>query len=155
MKWIAAASIVIAMAAGVFAFQRHQVAETAAAQAASLKAEAEKAQADLKAARAERDALRKEAAELKLAADELRAAAEVAGKFLEAERAVSARLREDLAMTSARLAAAGSRQQPRPPEAFPPGVLPPGLAPFQRPPPMAVRAAPGGPAAVGAAAPAR
>lgn len=153
MKWIAAASIVIAIAAGVFAFLRDQAAATAAAQVASLKAEAQKAQADLNAAQTERDALRKEAAELNLATQQLRAAAEVAGQFLAAERAVSARLREDLAMASARLAAAGTRQQ-RPSDALPPGVLPPGLVPFQRPPPVAVRAAPGGAAAVGAPAPA-
>jgi hypothetical protein len=154
MKWIAAASIFIAMAAGVFAFLRDQAADAAVAQVASLKAETQKALADTKAAQAERDALRKETADLKLAAEELRSAVEVAGRFLESEKAVSARLREDLAMTTARLAAAGTRQQ-RPSDALPPGVFPPGLMPIQRPQPIAVRAAPGGPTAVGAAAPAR
>jgi len=154
MKWIAAASIVIAIAAGVFAFLRDQAADAAAARVGSLEAEAQKAQADLNAARTERDALSKERAQLTLEAQQLRAAAEVAGRFLEAEKAVSARLREDLAMASARLAAAATRQ-PRASDALPPGVLPPGLVPFQRPPPVAVRAAPGGPTAVGAGAPAR
>ena len=150
MKWIAAASLVIAVAAGAVAFARHQAASTAAAEVASLKAEAQKAQADLKVARAERDALRKEAAELELQARQLRSAADVAGRFLEAEKAVSARLREDLAMASARLAAAGSRQT-RPSDA-----LAPRLVPLQRSAPFTVRVAPGGsPAAVGAAAPAR
>src|SRR6185369_15534892 len=98
MKWIAAASIVIAIAAGVFAFLRNQAADEAAAQVAALKADVQKAQADLSAARAERDSTKKEMAELKVETQQLRAAADVAGKFLEAERAISARLREDLAM---------------------------------------------------------
>jgi len=153
MKWIAAASIVIAIAASVLAFLRNQAAAAAAAQVASLKVEVQKAQADLNAAQTERDALRKEAAELNLSMQQLRAAAEAAGQFLAAERAISARLREDLAMASARLAAAGTQQQ-RASDALPPGVLPPGLMPFQRPPPVAVRAAPGGPSAVGAPTPA-
>ena len=46
---------------------------------------------------AERDALRKENAEVKSREQELRSAAEVAQRFLEAEKAISARLREDLA----------------------------------------------------------
>ena len=156
MKWNAAASIAIALAGGVFAFLRDQAANAAEAQVAALKAETQKAQADLKAAQVERDALRKEAAELSASAQELRAAAEVSGRFLDAERAMNARLREDLAMASARLAAAANRQI-RPPNALPPGMVLPGLAPIQRPPPVAVRAAPGGTAAsaASAAAPAR
>ena len=154
MKWIAAASVVVAIAAGAFGFVRDKAADAAAAQVASLKAEAQKAQAALKAAQAESDTLRKETAELKLEAQQLRSAADAAVQFLAAEKAVSARLREDLAMASARLAAVGTRQQ-RPSDALPPGVLPPGLAPIQRPAPVAVRAVPGRPAAVGAAAPAR
>ncbi|MFM9971029.1 MAG: hypothetical protein ACKVQK_21760 [Burkholderiales bacterium] len=153
MKWIAAASIVIAIAAGVFAYTRDQAANAATAQIAALKEEAQKAQAASKAAQAERDALRKETDELKRAAEEARSAAEVATKFFEAEKGVSAKLREDLAMTTARLAAAvAAARQPRGAERFPPGVIPPGLAPIQ-PPPFVVRAAPGN-APVSAAAPA-
>ena len=152
MKWIATASIVVAIAAGAFGFMRDKAADAAAAQVASLKAEAQKTQADLKAAQAERDALRKETAELKLEAQQLRSAADAAVQFLAAEKAVSARLREDLAMASARLAAA-SRQQ-RPSDAIPPSVLR-GMVPFERPPPPAVRAAPGGATSYGAPAPAR
>lgn len=150
MKWIAAASLLIAIAAGVLAFQRDRAANAAAEQVASLKAQTQKAQADLNASVAERDALRKETAELKTREQELRSAAELAGRFLEAEKAVSARLREDLVMVSARLAAAGSRQQQRGAD-----VLQPGLPSIARPPPFVVRAAPGGPTAAGAGAPAR
>lgn len=149
MKWISALSIAIAIAAGVFAFQRNQAADAAQAKVASLQAEAQKAQAEMKAAQSERDALRKEAADLKLEAQELRSAAEVAGKFLESEKAVSTRLREDLAMVNARLAAAGTRQQPqRAIDMLPPELLRPAITPR----PMVIRAAPGSPTAVGNAA---
>ena len=154
MKWIAIASIALAIAAGGYAFWRDQA---ATARIAQVEAEMQKAQAEVGALRAERDALRKSMADLTLEAQQLRSDAEVAGRFLEAEKAMNARLREDLAMTTARLAAAGSRQA-RKPDALPPGVLPPGLMLLQRPPPIAVRAAPGGSAAAVAApapAPAR
>jgi hypothetical protein len=154
MKWIAAASVVIAIAAGVFGFLRDREANASAAEVTSLKAEVQKARADLNAAQVERDSLRKETTELKLEARQLRAAADVAEQFLAAEKAVSARLREDLAMTAARLAAAGTRQ-PRASDTIPPGVLPPGIVRFERPPPAVIRAAPGGQTSFGAAAPAR
>jgi hypothetical protein len=157
MKWFAAAAVVVAIGAGVFAWQRHEAAEAAAAQVAGLKAEAQKADADMKAARAERDALRKEMAELKLAADQMRAEIDTAKQFIEAERAVSARLREDLAMAAARLAMMASRPQQRSADAIPPGVLPPGMMLMPRDkPPVAVRLAPNaGPTAVGVARPAQ
>ncbi len=152
MKWIAAASIVIAVTAGVVAFLRDQAAGAATARVAQLEADAQKAQADLKAAHAERDALRKESDGLKLEAQQLRSAADSAVQFLEMEKSINARLREDLAMASARLAAAGTRPT-RQPDTLPPGMVAP--ANVFRPPPVVVRAAPGGPTSIGAAAPAR
>jgi len=153
MKWIAAASIVIAVAAGVVAFLRDQAAGAATARVAQLEADVKKAQADLKAAHAERDALRKESDGLKLEAQQLRSAADGAVQFLEMEKSINARLREDLAMASARLAAAGTRPA-RQPDTLPPGTVAP--ATVLRPPPVAVRLAPGGGAtSIGAAAPAR
>jgi hypothetical protein len=154
MKWIVGASIAVAVAAVVVAVLRNQAADTATARVTQLEAESQKAQADVKAARAERDAQGKEAARLTQEAQQLRSAADTATQFLEVERAMSTRLREDLAMASARLAATGTRP-PRQADALPPGILPPGIVQIQRPAPVVVRAVPSGTTAVGAGVPAK
>lgn len=156
MKWVAAACAAAAVAAGGLAFTQYQAAAAATARVAQLEADAKKAQADLAAAQKDRDAARKESADLKAEAQQLRAAADSAAQFLEMEKAISTRLREDLAMASARLAASGKSQQ-RSTDTLPPGVLR-GLVPMPQQPPITIRMAPGSGAAASsaaAAAPAR
>ena len=144
-------AVLLALAAGGFAFERMRAADAAIAQLDAQKAAADKARADLLAAQAERDSLRKKAAELDEAAGEMRAGLEAQRKLLEAEKANSIRLQEDLTMTRSRLAAASARQGRSADSGLPPGVLPPGLIPIQRQP-IAVRIAPGSGSAANAAA---
>lgn len=141
MNWTMVVAVVVALAAGGFAYERNRAAEAAIAELGAAKAAADLARADLLAARSERDNAMMQAAELTQTATDLRAALEADRRLLEAEKANSIRLQEDLAMTRSRLAAAVARQG-RSADALPPGVLPPGLIPPQRPP-MTVRIAPG------------
>ena len=146
MKWIAIAAIAAALGIGYFAWQTHGALQEARVEARSAKAQLTQAQADLRKAHGEMEAARNEASAAKLAADQARAEANSNRVFLDAERAMNLKLREDMAMLQQRLATAGRSAPPTPALALPPMLV--------RPQPVGVRALPA-PAPQSAAQPAR
>ena len=132
MKWLAIVALAIAAAAGFTAWQKNSALGEANQQVARLNADVQKAQADVKSAKAAADTLRKELAEAKAAAEQSRADANSARTFLDAERAMNMKLREDMA----KLASAGRAARP---VQVPPQLLIP--MPVQRQP-TEVRIAP-------------
>jgi hypothetical protein len=137
----------------VFGWREHQLHGAARVALAESNALLKKAQIDVKTMGTELEALRKQSAEHKAALDHQQLELRAAQSFLETERAASARLREELVKMKEALAlAARSRGAPPPSQA---GGLPPYVPMLHRPPPAAVRIAPGGGAtAFGAPAPA-
>ncbi|HEX2649075.1 MAG TPA: hypothetical protein VHN19_03950 [Burkholderiales bacterium] len=138
-----------ALAAGGFAWHTHRALGETRRELADLKTQLDKAKTDLKTAQAEAEKQRKEAETHKAALEQTQSELASARHFLEAERAMSTRLREELVLARARSA------QPRPSaaQALPPGLVLPQLAP-QRP--LEVRIAPNrGATSVGVGVPAR
>jgi septal ring factor EnvC (AmiA/AmiB activator) len=150
MKTIAVAVVCAfaAVAAAGFGWMKYQELAAAKAQLTTTNTELQKTRADLRATQTELAALRKEAADAKLAMEQMQADLTTARSFLEAEKGVSARLRDELNQAKQQLAAAGRRPAAQAgPASAPPSVY--------NPKPMGVRLAPGGPTAAGAGAPAR
>lgn len=135
MKWIAIASIAAALGIGYFAWQTHGALQETRVEVRSVKAQLTQAQAELRKAHTEMEAARQEASSAKLAADQLRVEANSNRVFLDAERAMNLKLREDMAMLQQRLLS-GGRGAPPPSPAL---ALPPMLV---RPQPVGVRALP-------------
>jgi septal ring factor EnvC (AmiA/AmiB activator) len=104
---VAIAAVIAAVAGAGFAWQRNQALEKTKAELASTNSQMQKAKDDMLAMRVETEALRKEFAEQKLAAERSRADLASAQSYLDAEKAVGARLREELLKTKEQLASAG------------------------------------------------
>jgi hypothetical protein len=146
---LAAVLALAALAAGGFAWQTHRALGDTQRALAGAKTQLDKTKADLKALQAEAAKQRKEAEAQKVALEQAQSEVNTARQFLEAERAMNTRLREELILAKSRAA------QPKPAaaQALPPGLVLPRLAP-QRP--MEVRIAPNrGPTAIGVGVPAR
>ena len=139
-----------ALAAGGFAWHTQQALGETRRELAGLKTQLDKAKADIKTAQAEAEKQRKELEAQKLAVEQAQSDLNSTRQFLEAERSMNTRLREQLVLAMSRTS------QPRPSSAqpqLPPGLVLPQLAP-QRP--MEVRIAPGrGPTSIGVGVPAR
>ncbi len=104
MTAVAVASVIAAVAAAGFAWQRNQALEGTKLDLASANSQLEKAAASARTLEAAVDALRKESAGQKMALDQLRADLTTARAFLEAESSSSMRLREELARAKEQLA---------------------------------------------------
>jgi septal ring factor EnvC (AmiA/AmiB activator) len=140
---VALAACVLGILAGAgVAWERHGAATQARAELAGLRADLDQVQVQLRRMREERDTLHRESTEQKLHLQQLQAEMANARSFLEAEKAVSARLREEITKMKEAFAKAG-RAGAAPPR---PMVV--------RPQPMTVVPGPRG-SAVGAAVPAR
>ena len=108
---------VAAAGAGGLAWLKNKEAIEARSALAGAKSELQKTAADLGTTRDELVALRKQFAEQQMALNQLQAEMTNARTFLEAEKAVSARLREELAKTKEEFATAlkaGRAAQARP-----------------------------------------
>jgi peptidoglycan hydrolase CwlO-like protein len=146
-------AIVVAIAASGFAWQRNQALDEARAALSGANTQLQKAQADLKSVTAEVAPLRKEAADQKATIDQLQAELSSARAFLEAERAATARIRDELTLTKEKMAFMDrSRAAPsaQPGLGYPaPTMIRPSA------PPMVIRAVPSTGNTVGAPAPGR
>jgi septal ring factor EnvC (AmiA/AmiB activator) len=91
-----AVAAVLVVAAGAFAWQRHQSLAQTKAELARVNSELQRTRSDLQAARGELATLQRQAAEQKLALDQLQADLSTARAFLEAEKGIGARLRDEL-----------------------------------------------------------
>jgi len=149
MKMIPLAiAVIIAVAAAGFAWQRHQALEEARTSLASANAQLQKTQVELRALGAEVAPLRKETAEQKAALEQQRVELAAAKGFLDAERASTIRIREELATAKEQIAFMSRSRAAQQSPAF--------LVPMPvRPPPMVIRAVPSTGNAQGAAVPAR
>jgi len=94
---VAVVAALAAVAAGGFAWQQHQAHLEAKAARASAQAELQKTSTDLKTTQDELIALRRQFSEQEMALNQLQAEMVNARAFVDAERAVGARLRADLA----------------------------------------------------------
>ena len=147
MRIVALILALAAVGAAALAWHEHQELAETRAELAAAAGQLQKARAGLQAAQTELAALRKEAMAAKLATDQSQADLTAARSFLETEKAVTLRLREDLAKAKEQLADASRRPRASQPQFAPPMAV--------SPRPTTVRAAPGGPTAVGAGSPAR
>ena len=143
MRTVALLLALAATGAVAFAWQEHQELAETRAELALANGQLQKARAERQALQTELAALRKEAMAAKLAMDQMQADLTAARSFLETEKAATLRLRDDLAKAKEQLASASRRGSQF------------GAPTAVSPRPATVRAAPGGPTAVGAAAPAR
>lgn len=134
MKIIAAILALAAVAAAALAWHEHQELATTRAELSAASGQLQRGRAELQAVQNELVGLRKEALAAKLAMEQMQADLTTARSFLDAEKAMGARLRDDLAKAKA---------QPR-------FVAPTAVSSR----PTTVRAGPAG-SAVGAGAPAR
>lgn len=153
MKLVVVAVVagIAAVAAGGFAWQQHQAHLETRVALTSANSELQKSRSDLKTTQAELVALRKEFSEQQMALNQLQAEMANARAFVEAEKAISARVRAELAKMKEEYATAlraGRSAQSR--NTAP--VAPMLIREPQRP--MVIRQAPGG-ASVGAPAAAR
>ena len=145
MRTVALLLALAATGAVAFAWQEHQELAETGAELGLANGQLQKARTERQALQTELAALRKEAMAAKLAMDQMQADLTAARSFLETEKAATLRLRDDLAKAKEQLASASRR----------PGSqfgAPMAVSPR---PTTTVRAAPGGPSAAGAAAPAR
>jgi uncharacterized protein (DUF3084 family) len=147
MKWIAIVSIAAALGLAYFAWQTHGALEETRVEVRSVRAQLTQAQADTRKARTEAEAAAKEASHARIAAEQAGAEAKSARAFLDAERGMNLKLREDIALLQQRIAM-GSRAPAASPAALPMPML---VRPQQ---PMVIRAVPA-PAPQGVAVPAR
>jgi peptidoglycan hydrolase CwlO-like protein len=108
MKMIAVAvvSVIAALAAAGFAWQKTQALERTKLELANAQSQLEKATASIRPLQATVDALSNESAEQKLALGQLRSELTTASAFLEAERSSSLHLQEELAKAKEQLASA-------------------------------------------------
>ena len=107
-----AAVCVLGILAGAgLAWERHQAAAQARSELAGVRSELNQAQLELRRMREERDALHRESTEQKLQLQQIQAEMANARSFVEAEKAVSARLREDIVKIKEEFAKGG---KPRP-----------------------------------------
>lgn len=150
MRIVALILALAAVGAAALAWHEHQELAETRAELAGANGQLQKARAELQALQTELAALRREAVAAKLAIEQLQADLAGARNFLEAEKAASARLRDELTKAKEQLANASRRPAAR---ASQPQFAPP-MAINPRPT-AAVRAAPGGPSAIGAGAPGR
>lgn len=113
MKTVAMAAVctIAALAAAGFAWQRHEALAATEVELTRINAELQKASTDLRSKSAELEALRKQAAEQEMALGQLQAELAAAKSFVEAEKAVAVRLREELANAKE---TKGRTVQPRP-----------------------------------------
>lgn len=114
---VAVLAALAAVAAAGFAWQQHQAYLETQAALASAQSELQKTRTDLKTTQDELIALRKQFSEQQLALSQLQAEMVNARAFVEAEKAVSARLRGELAKVKEEYAAAlraGRAVQARP-----------------------------------------
>jgi hypothetical protein len=103
---VAALAALAAVAAAGFAWQQHQAHLETRAALASAQSELQKTSTDLKTTQDELVAVRKQFSEQQLALNQLQAEMVNARAFVEAEKAVSARLREELAKVKEEYASA-------------------------------------------------
>ena len=143
-------ALAAALAAGGFAWQKHKELNEARAESMAQQVQLAKSRADLAKMGAEVEVLKKNVAEQKMEADKLRAELTTAQAFLEAEKALGLRLREDLAKAKEQLASAS---RARPAQAAPARTTQPQPMVIQAPVTV-IRAAPAG-RAVGAGSPAQ
>ena len=97
MVIVAVLAALAAAGAGAFGWMQHQEHRQTKAALNSANSELQKARSDLKVASDELVSLRKQYSEQQMALNQLQAEMANARAFLEAEKAVSARLREDMA----------------------------------------------------------
>ncbi len=127
-------ALIAAVAAAGFTWQGNQTLEAALAGA---NAQLQKTQSDLRSVTGEVAALRKESVEQKMALEQQRAELATAKGFLDAERAATARIREELAKAKEQIA---FMTRSRAAQSTPAHLVPMPV----RPPPMVIRAAPSG-----------
>lgn len=138
---------VIALGAAGLAWQQHRALAGAQAELAMAKSDLQKAQAEARAKDAAAETARKEAAAHKAALDQQQAEFRATQSFLETERALSARLRDELERAKEMIASGGRPRggQPQASQSAPPGYVPM----LVRPQPTTIRAAPSAGAAQG------
>jgi septal ring factor EnvC (AmiA/AmiB activator) len=112
IKVVAAVLGLGVLAGAGLAWERHQAATQARAELAGLRADLGRAQLELRRMGEERDKLHRESTEHKLQLQQLQAEMVNAKSFVEAEKAVSARLRDDIVKLKEAFAKGG---KPRPP----------------------------------------
>jgi hypothetical protein len=142
---VAALSVIIAIAAGVFAWQKNLALEASRLELANTQSSLEKAEARIKPLEASVEALRKENAAYHAAQDQFRVELNSSKLFLAAEKESGARLRAELEKTKEMLVAMSKMRAP------PQAIAPPMLV---RPAPLRVVPAGSG-AAIGVGIPAR
>ena len=143
-------AVIIAIAAGGFAWQRNQALDEARAALSGANTLLQKAQADLKSVNSEMAPLRKEAADQKATIDQLQAELSSARAFLDAERAATARIRDELALTKEKMAFMDRSRSAQPgPASLAPMLVRPSA------PPTVIRAVPSAPTSGAATAPGR
>ena len=103
---VAVAAALAAVAAGGFAWHQYQAHFETRTSLARAQAERQKSSTDFKAAQDELIALRRQFSEQEMALNQLQAEMVNARAFVDAERAISARLRGELAKMKEQLAAA-------------------------------------------------
>jgi septal ring factor EnvC (AmiA/AmiB activator) len=106
---LTAIALAAAAAGAGYAWQKSGELANAKRELAAAAAGLEKARADARTAKEETGALRKEMANQKAEMEQLRSQVTAAGSFLEAEKTVSARLRQDLVTANDKLAARNGR----------------------------------------------
>jgi septal ring factor EnvC (AmiA/AmiB activator) len=110
-KVVAAACVLGILAGAGLAWERHQSAAQARAELASVRSDLSQAQLDLRRTREERDTLHRASTEQKLQLQQMQAEMTHARSFVEAEKAVSARLRDEIVKIKEEFAKGG---KPRP-----------------------------------------
>lgn len=154
MTVLAIVSLIGAIAAAGFAWQRTQALEATRLELADANSRLQKAEARIKPLEASVEALRKESEASQKAVEQMRGELAGAKAFFEAERDMGLRLRDELAKTKEMLASAMKGRGPQAntqPAALPPFLLQP--MPVR---PAPVRVAPAGAgASVGVATPAK
>ena len=113
MVVLLAIALVAAAAGATYAWQKNSELEKTKRELAGAVSGLEKAKADALAAKEASNALRKELADQKTEVEQLRSQMTAASAFLEAEKAVSVRLRQDLDMANAKLALITSNRSVR------------------------------------------
>lgn len=106
-------ALTAAAAGATYAWQKNSELEKTKRELAGAVTGLEKAKADALSAKEAANALRKEMADQKAAVDQLRSEMAAASSFLEAEKAVGARLRQELSMANEKLALLTNRRPGR------------------------------------------
>lgn len=152
MTVLAIVSLIGAIAAAGFAWQRTQALEATRLELADANSRLQKAEARIKPLEASVEALRKESEASQRAVEQMRGELAGAKAFFEAERDMGLRLRDELARTKEMLASA---MKGRGPQAAAPPADPRSMVPMLvRPAPVRIAPAGAG-ASVGVATPAK